>query len=77
MRVIAKDNLTLYPHTWTKGLDYELVKHIDYVTIASNEGQVNFTGEAMERLHEVFKKQSICDNTDFTKIKRLTKIGEG
>jgi len=54
MRVIAKDDLTLHPHTWTRGLDYEFVEKGDYVTIASNEGQVNFTGEAMKRLREVF-----------------------
>ena len=54
MRVIAKDDLTLHPHTWTRGLDYELVQKSDYVTIASNEGQVNFTGEAMKRLREAF-----------------------
>ena len=54
MRVIAKYDLTLHPHTWTRGMDYELVQKSDYVTIASNEGQVNFTGEAMKRLREVF-----------------------
>jgi len=54
MRVIAKDDLTLHPHTWTRGMDYELVQKSDYVTIVSNEGQVNFTGESMKRLREVF-----------------------
>jgi|GEM_PF-2530654 len=54
MRVIAKDDLTLHPHTWTRGMDYELVQKSDCVTIASNEGHVNFTGESMKRLREVF-----------------------
>lgn len=54
MRVIAKYNLTLHPHTWTRGMDYELVQKSDYVTIVSNVGQVNFTGESMKRLREVF-----------------------
>lgn len=54
MRVIAKYDLTLHPHTWTRGMDYELVQKSDYVTIVSNEGQVNFTGESMKRLREVF-----------------------
>lgn len=49
-----KDDLELHPHTWDKGLDYEYIEKSDYVTIASNEGECNFSGEAMTRLSEVF-----------------------
>ncbi|MGG3920513.1 hypothetical protein ABEV41_00935 [Geobacillus thermodenitrificans] len=41
-KVIAKDNLEAKPHTWTKGLDYEVVEKTDYFTLASNEGSVNY-----------------------------------
>jgi len=40
--VIAKENLEAYPHTWTKGLDYEVSQKEDYFTLASNEGQLNY-----------------------------------
>jgi hypothetical protein len=55
MIAIAKDDLHLHPHTWTKGLDYQLIFKSDYVTVASNEGSLNFTGEAKERLPEIFE----------------------
>jgi hypothetical protein len=41
-KVVAKDDLYAYPHTWTKGLDYEVVEKTDYFTLASNEGSVNY-----------------------------------
>lgn len=54
LKAYPKDDLHLFPHTWTKGLDYEAIDKGDYITIASNEGQVNFSDKAKERLHEVF-----------------------
>lgn len=44
-RVIAKDDLEARPHTWTKGLDYEIVEKTDYFTLASNEGSLNYFNE--------------------------------
>lgn len=41
-KVVAKDDLYAYPHTWTKELDYEIVEKTDYFTLASNEGSVNY-----------------------------------
>lgn len=54
MKVCPKYNLEQFPHTWTRGLDYEAIDKGDYIIIASNEGEVNYTGEAKERLSEVF-----------------------
>lgn len=41
-RVIANDDLECGVHTWTKGLDYEVIEKVDYFTIASNDGSVNY-----------------------------------
>lgn len=49
-----KEDLELHPHSWDKGLDYEVIDKGKYVTIASNQGDCSFTGEAMTRLSEVF-----------------------
>ncbi|MFL1672594.1 hypothetical protein [Paenibacillus dendritiformis] len=54
LKVFPKDDLTMFPHTWTKGLDYELIQKNDYFTLASNEGQTNIVGSAKERLSETF-----------------------
>lgn len=40
-KAIAKDDLYANPHSWTKGLDYEIVEKTNFFTLASNEGQVN------------------------------------
>lgn len=62
-KVIAKDNLEAPPHTWTKGLDYEVIEedNKDYFTISSNEGSVNYfnsvkrvTLEGFEMLESLF-----------------------
>lgn len=49
-KVIAKDDLETKPHTWTKGLDYEVVQKSDYFTIASNEGQLNYYNTVKEEV---------------------------
>jgi hypothetical protein len=41
-KVIAKDDLGTFPHTWKKGLDYEVVEKTDYFTIASDRGSINY-----------------------------------
>lgn len=51
---IAKFDMELAPHTWTMGLDYEAIDKGDYLTLASNEGQTNFAGDARKHLTEVF-----------------------
>lgn len=47
-RIIARDNLKAYPHTWTRGLDYELIEYEDYIKLASNEGGLNYANEVKE-----------------------------
>jgi hypothetical protein len=54
-KAYPKENLELLPHTWIKGLDYEVVQKSDYFVLASNEGQTNITGIAVERLVDVFE----------------------
>lgn len=51
--VYPKDDLELRPHTWTKGLDYEVIQKDDYYSLASNEGHTNIKGK-VESLKEVF-----------------------
>jgi hypothetical protein len=40
--VVAKEDLAVDYHTWTKGLDYQVIQKEDYFTLASNEGSVNY-----------------------------------
>lgn len=54
-RVIAKDNLEAGRHTWTKGLDYEVVEKTDYFSLASNEGSLNYYNEVKNAVLEYFK----------------------
>lgn len=53
-RIIAKDDLLMYPHTWTKGEDYEIVEHPGRISLASNEGQTNFFPHKKAALAELF-----------------------
>lgn len=55
VKAYPKENLVLIPHTWTKGMDYEVVQKSDYFVLASNEGQTNITGIAVERLVDIFE----------------------
>lgn len=55
-RVVAKDNLEAYPHTWKKGLDYEVVEKDDYFTLASQQGQVNYLNTVREDVLANFEK---------------------
>ena len=52
---IAKDDFELNPHSWTKGLDYEIVEKTNFFTIASNEGQVNFVNKIKSEFFENFQ----------------------
>ena len=56
--VITNENLEKFPHTWTKGLDYEVVQKVDYFTIASNEGQLNYYNTVRE---DVLRNFQIVD----------------
>mgnify|MGYP001263693182 CR=1 FL=1 len=49
-KAIAKDDLKAYPHTWTKGLDYELIECEGYIKLASNEGHVNYTDRVKDKV---------------------------
>ena len=54
-RMIAKDDLEAYPHTWTKGFDYELIECEDYIKLASNEGHVNYVNEVKNDVLNMFQ----------------------
>lgn len=58
-RIIAKEhleaNFNYARHTWTKGLDYEIVQKEDYFTLASNEGSVNYYNTVKDKVMENFK----------------------
>jgi hypothetical protein len=41
-KVIANINLFASPHSWTKGLDYEVTEKEDYFVLTSNEGSINY-----------------------------------
>ncbi|MEI2465143.1 hypothetical protein [Niallia taxi] len=53
--IIAKDDLETFPHTWTKGLDYEIVQKEHSFTLASNEGQLNFVNKVKDAVMENFE----------------------
>lgn len=57
--VIAKENLEVMPHTWTKGLDYELDQKRGYFTLASNEGQINYVDSVKGEVRNNFFKRKI------------------
>lgn len=54
-RVIANDDLECGVHTWTKGLDYEVIEKADYFIIASNEGSLNYFNEVKDDVLANFK----------------------
>lgn len=56
-KVIASNDLTLDYHTWTKGLDYEVVEKGDYFTIASNESSCNFYMTDKESVLSMFDRE--------------------
>ncbi|PAF19729.1 hypothetical protein [Terribacillus saccharophilus] len=41
-QVKAKDDLQVDVHTWTKGEVYEVVEKSDYLTLASDQGALNY-----------------------------------
>lgn len=53
-KVIAKHDLLAFPHTWTKGLDYELVQKSDYFVLASDKGQINYKNTVKEDVMQNF-----------------------
>jgi hypothetical protein len=55
--VIAKENLEAKPHTWTKGLDYEVVEKSDYFILASNEGQISYRNNVKDIVMANFIKE--------------------
>jgi hypothetical protein len=55
-KVIAKDDLEAKHHSWTKGLDYEVVQNNSSITLASNEGQLNYSNDVKEAVMENFER---------------------
>lgn len=57
-RVIAKENMEAKPvHTWTKGLDYEVVEKQNFFLLASNEGQLAYINSTKEEVLSSFRKE--------------------
>lgn len=56
IRVVAKEDLYASPHSWTKGLDYELIECEDYFTLASNEGCLHYVNQVKEDVLKNFIK---------------------
>lgn len=40
--VIPKYDLHVWPHTWVKGREYECIDKEKWITLASEQGQVNY-----------------------------------
>ncbi|WP_025731330.1 hypothetical protein [Heyndrickxia ginsengihumi] len=57
-KVIAKKNLNAHPHTWTKGLDYQVVEKDGYIILASNEGSINYVNAIKEHVFKEFEIQN-------------------
>lgn len=56
-KVIAKDDLNIIGdvHTWTKGLDYEVVQADDHIKLVTDQGQVNYVNEVKDQVLEQFE----------------------
>ncbi|MGN4128052.1 hypothetical protein ACMGD3_24060 [Lysinibacillus sphaericus] len=54
--VVAKEDLEAKPHTWSKGLDYELIEKKDFFTLTSNEGSVNYVNNVKQNVLVNFEK---------------------
>jgi hypothetical protein len=57
--VFAKDDLTVDQHSWTKGLDYQVIEHKDYFTLTSNQGALNYTNSVKEDVLAEFTKEEV------------------
>lgn len=53
-KVIANDDLYTFPHSWTKGLDYEVIEKDNYFSLSSNEGQLNYVNDVKEEVLKCF-----------------------
>lgn len=51
---IPKHDLHLHPHTWKKGLDYEVIERQDRLTIASDQGDTGWHMDKKSHLERVF-----------------------
>jgi len=58
-KVVAKEDMIASSHTWTEGLDYEVVEKDDYFILASNEGQLNYMNTVKDAVMNNFEKQSL------------------
>lgn len=63
-RIIAKSNLSAHPHSWTKGLDYQVVEKDTHFILASNEGSVTYVNEVKKYVFEGFYNIQIQSITD-------------
>lgn len=54
-KVLAKDDMETFPHTWTKGLDYEVIEKQNFFTLTSNEGSLNYVNSAKEQVLSLFE----------------------
>jgi hypothetical protein len=61
-RVIAKHDLNTDRHTWTKGLDYEVVEKDGYFILASDQGSVNYFNEVKSAALEEFREVPTNDD---------------
>ncbi|MFS0560113.1 hypothetical protein AB1K91_05185 [Terribacillus sp. 179-K 1B1 HS] len=54
-QVKAKDDLQVDVHTWTKGEVYEVVEKSDYMTLASDQGSLNYFLTVKEKVFGEFE----------------------
>ena len=56
-KVIAKQDLVLEGdvHTWTKGLDYEVIQGEDYIKLTTNQGHVNYVNKVKDKVLDNFE----------------------
>jgi hypothetical protein len=51
---IAKGDCEAEPHSWSDGLDYEMLEGPTRITLASNEGHTYYRPEQKEKLEKYF-----------------------
>lgn len=48
--VIAKEDLQVEQHTWTKGLDYELIERENHFRLCCNQGELSYSNDVKEKV---------------------------
>lgn len=57
-KVIANSDLETINHSWTQGLDYEVIERGNHIRLTSNEGELSYQNEVKDAVLVSFTKVS-------------------